>query len=131
MKPDLIATARGTISIEMAYMSIPVVALYDNPYINFHFVHTCYSTNEYYDIINGIKNPIINYDKNQILSFYYQYFLEQTISDKHNVFSNLFDINLFNKKNMNQELNSSFKDFKFIFANSKYFINQYIIKNNL
>ena len=77
LNPDLIVTARGTIAMEMAYFEIPVVALYDNPFINFDFAHTCYDIESFFDIIKGIKQPQINFDRDSLFSYYYQAYLEQ------------------------------------------------------
>jgi len=90
LKPDLIGTARGTIGIEMAYWGIPTVALFDNLYANFNFVHTCMNTEAYFAILKGEKLPQIDFDKQKIFSFYYQAFLEQRINEEHNIFS-IFD----------------------------------------
>jgi hypothetical protein len=77
LKPDLVCTYRGTVGLEMAYFEIPTVAMYDNMYTNFDFVHTCYDKEMYFEICKGIKIPEVNFDKNQIYSFYYQAFLEK------------------------------------------------------
>jgi hypothetical protein len=77
LRPDLICTYRGTVGLEMAYFQIPTVAMYDNMYTNFNFVHTCYNKETYFEICKGIKKPEVNFDKNQIYSFYYQAFLEK------------------------------------------------------
>lgn len=77
LKPDLICTYRGTVGLEMAYFNIPTVALNDNMYVNFNFVHTCNSIEEYYAIVKGEKETSINFDKNQIYSFYYQAYLDK------------------------------------------------------
>ena len=87
LKPDLIVTARGTIALEMAYFEIPVVALYDNPFVNFSFTHTCYDLNSFYEIIKGNKMISVNYDKLNLYSFYYQSY----IKDFENVNMNLFN----------------------------------------
>jgi hypothetical protein len=87
LKPDLIVTARGTIAIEMAYFNLPVVALYDNPYVNFSFAHTCNNTNDFYNIIKGKKEIQVNFDKKNIYSFYYQAYIE----DLEGVNKELFD----------------------------------------
>jgi hypothetical protein len=76
IKPDLIVTCKGTIAIEMAYFEIPVIALYDNVYTNFDFTHTCHDLETYYKLIKGEIKPEINFDKNQLYSFYYQAYLE-------------------------------------------------------
>jgi hypothetical protein len=89
LKPDLIATARGTVCVEMAYFGIPTVALYDNVFANFKFTHTCYNLEEYFNILKGNEKPNINYDKEKILSFYYQAYLEKLTPDKHQLFSYL------------------------------------------
>lgn len=86
LKPDLIVTARGSIGVEMAYFKLPVVALYDNPYVNFHFVHTCYDSDSYIDIIKGSKKPSVVFDKTEIFSYYFQAFLERKVNSKDNVF---------------------------------------------
>ena len=89
-RPDLIVTARGTVAVEMAYFEIPVVALYDNPYINFNFAHSCKTLEEYYLIIKGEKEVEINFDKSQLYSFYYQLYIEQNIQlDYYNIFSSI------------------------------------------
>ena len=87
LKPDLIATARGTICIEMAYVGIPTVALFDNLYANFKFTHTCADKEEYFAILRGEKQPSIDFDKQQILKFYYQAHLEQTRLKEHEIFT--------------------------------------------
>jgi hypothetical protein len=89
LKPDLIATARGTVCMEMAYIGIPTVALYDNVFVNFKFTHTCYSKAEYFDIIKGNIQPNIDFDKNKILSFYYQAYIEKMEGDTNGFFSYL------------------------------------------
>ncbi len=86
LKPDLIATARGTVCVEMAYFEIPTVALYDNLYANFDFVHTCKNTAAYFAILKGEEKPVIHFDKQKIYSFYYQAFLEKTVKGVNNEF---------------------------------------------
>jgi hypothetical protein len=86
LKPDLVCTARGTIGIEMGYFGIPTVALYDNIYVNFNFVHTCYNKESYYAILRGEQMPQINFDKKLIYSFYYQAYLDKIIRDENNIF---------------------------------------------
>lgn len=87
LKPDLIATARGTVCVEMAYFEIPTVALYDNLYTGFDFVQTCTDTKSYFAILRGEEKPLINFDKKNIYSFYYQAFLEQTVKEENNIFN--------------------------------------------
>lgn len=77
LKPDLIVTARGTVGVEMAWFEIPTVALFDNPYTNFNFVHTCHTKEEYFAILRGEKQTKIDFDKKKIYSFYYQAFIEK------------------------------------------------------
>ena len=77
LKQDLIVTARGTVAMEMAYFEIPVVALSDNPYVNFDFAHTCYDLESYFEIIRGEQNAIVDFDKTKIYSYYYQAYLEK------------------------------------------------------
>lgn len=89
LKPDLIATARGTVCVEMAYMGIPTVALYDNIFSNFNFTHTCYDIQDYFKIIKGLKEPKIDFDKEKILSFYYQTYMEKLSTDEYKLFSYL------------------------------------------
>lgn len=86
LKPDLIVTARGSIGVEMAYFGFPVVALFDNPYANFRFVHTCYDSESYISIIKGFKKPLVVLDRTEIFSYYYQAFLERKINAKDNIF---------------------------------------------
>jgi hypothetical protein len=84
LQPDLVATARGTIGIEMAYFEIPTVALFDNPYVNFNFVHTCMKKENYFRILRGEEKTKIDFNKDEIYSYYYQTFLEKMESiDKH------------------------------------------------
>jgi hypothetical protein len=71
MVPDLVVTVNGTVGIEMPYFNIPVVALADNPYMNFSFVKTCDSLKEYYDIIKGVVKFEFKFDKKELYSFYY------------------------------------------------------------
>jgi hypothetical protein len=87
LKPDLIATARGTIGIEMAYFQIPTVALFDNIYANFNFVHTSYSRENYFSILKGEEQPVIDYNKENIYSFYYQAYIEKAGTSKNSVFN--------------------------------------------
>jgi hypothetical protein len=84
LQPDLIVTARGTVGAEMAHFKIPVVALYDNIYINFNFVHSCKNTNTFFQIIKGEQQPQINFDVQNIYSFYYQAYMEKIINKKDN-----------------------------------------------
>ena len=72
LKPNVIGTARGTIGMEMAYFSIPVVALYDNIYINYNFVHNANTKEEFYKVLKGEMLPNCNFDKELIYKFYYQ-----------------------------------------------------------
>jgi hypothetical protein len=83
LKPNLIVTARGTIGLEMAYFGISTVALFDNPYVNFDFVHTCYDLDSYFKIIRGDLEVLINFEKRQIYSFYAQAFLECNVSNQY------------------------------------------------
>lgn len=130
IKPDLIVTARGTVTIEMAYFNIPVVALFDNPYVNFDFVHTCYSKKEYFDIINGYVLPQICIKKDEILSFYFQYFLKDTVNDNLNLFSIDFDTRIFNTEfDILNSLKNNF-DYSFLYKNTQKYIYEYL-NNNL
>ncbi len=86
LRPDLICTARGTVGIEMAYFGIPTVALFDNLYTNFNFVHTCYDLQSYFSILRGECKPEINFDKGKIISFYYQAYIEKMPLGEHNIF---------------------------------------------
>lgn len=88
LKPDLIVTARGTIALEMAYFEIPVVALYDNPYIQFNFAHSCFDLETYYSIIRGEIEPKVDFTKEFIYRYYYQAYMEN-LED--------VDIDIFNK----------------------------------
>lgn len=81
LNPDIIGTARGTIGVEMAYFSIPVVALYDNIYINFDFVHNCNTIEEYFSVLSGEIKPNCNFDKLNIFKFYYQAYLQNRKDD--------------------------------------------------
>jgi hypothetical protein len=120
LKPSLIATARGTVCVEMAYFNIPTVALYDNLYINFDFVHSCENIESYFSILKGNEQPVIDFDKKKIYSFYYQTFLEQTIRSSDGVFELLssFNGNTYNDKylelivaNKNKIFNSRFPQY--------------------
>ena len=93
LKPDLICTARGTVAIEMAYLNIPVLALYDNPYVNFNFAHTCYNKISFFEIIKGYKKPKIDFEKSKILSFYYQAYIEGVVENDFNAFRNIKKLN--------------------------------------
>jgi len=77
LRPDLICTARGTVGPEMAYFEIPTVALFDNMYANFKFVHTCQDLKTYFDILKGKQKPEIDFNKEMIYSFYYQAYMEK------------------------------------------------------
>ena len=129
MRPDLIVTARGTVTIEMAYFNIPVVALFDNPYVNFDFVHTCYTLKEFYDIVNGFKSPALRINRSDILSFYYQYFLRDTIRDKNNLFSIDFDASLLNNElGLSRALNENYNLIHLI-ENTQKYLNEYVKLN--
>lgn len=86
LRPDLICTARGTVGIEMAYFEIPTVALYDNMYTNFNFVHTCHDLLSYFSILRGERNTEIDFDKEKIISFYYQAYIEKLPQEQNNIF---------------------------------------------
>ena len=88
LKPDLVCTARGTVGVEMAYFKIPVVAIYDNIYVNFKFVDSCLTKERYFSIIRGDEQPVINFDKKFIYSFYYQAYLEKAVINGNNIFTN-------------------------------------------
>jgi hypothetical protein len=92
LKPTVIATVWGSVGLEMAYHEIPVITLYDCIYNNFEFVHTCYTTSEYFSILRGEVETLINYDREKIYIFYYQLFLEKTIVDGSAVFNRLTKI---------------------------------------
>jgi hypothetical protein len=85
LKPDLILTARGTVGIEMSYFKIPVIAIYDNMYCNFNFAHTCHTKDEFFNIIKGEIKPQPVFDNNNIISFYYQAYLEKIENDKFDI----------------------------------------------
>jgi len=87
LRPDLICTARGTVGIEMAYFEIPVVALFDNIYANFNFVHVCHEVQSYFSILRGEMMPVIDYDKSKIISFYYQAYIEKMPQEENNIFN--------------------------------------------
>jgi hypothetical protein len=84
LKPDLIVTARGTVGVEMAWFKIPVVALYDNIYINFNFVHSCRDLDTFYDIVRGKRLPVNDFDPDKICSFYFQAYMEKISGGKDN-----------------------------------------------
>jgi len=98
LRPDIVATARGSVGVEMSYFEIPVIALYDNPYVNFNFVHTCYDKETYFDILKGKEFVQSPYSKTDIYSYYYQAFLEQKILKESNVYTFLssFDGDTYN-----------------------------------
>ena len=81
LKPDLVCTARGTVGFEMAYFEIPTIALFDNIYSNFNFVHTCKSIDEYTSLLRGEIKPAINFEKNNIYKCYYYAFLNKLPKD--------------------------------------------------
>jgi hypothetical protein len=91
LKPTLVATARGTVGVEMAYFGIPTVALFDNMYANFDFVHTCMNTESYFSILRGNELPKVNFNRKNINSFYYQAFLEKNVNDDNNILRTLSD----------------------------------------
>ncbi len=89
LRPDLIATARGTVCLEMAYFEIPTVALYDNLYTNFNFTHTCKDKKSFFEIIRGDEKAELDYDKEKIIRFYYQAFIEKRAALSGNLFQEL------------------------------------------
>ena len=66
----------------MAYFGIPVVALYDAAYVNFDFVHICYNKEDYFKVLRGEQPVIVNFDKEQFYSYYYQRNLEDSNINK-------------------------------------------------
>lgn len=89
LKPDMIASYRGSVGLEMAYFGIPAILLYDNYYTEFDFVHTCKSVEEYFAILKGEKEFEVTFDKNQLYSFYAQAFIEPGELDSENLFARL------------------------------------------
>ena len=89
LKPNVIGTARGTIGMEMAYFSIPVVALYDNIYINYNFVHNANTKEEFYKVLKGEMLPNCNFDKELIYKFYYQAYIEGVKDDHSNILTKI------------------------------------------
>lgn len=87
LKPDLIATARGTVCLEMAYFEIPTIALFDNLFVNFNFTHTCYDKESYFSILKGERKPKNDFNKEHIFSFYYQAFIEKQLMEENNIFT--------------------------------------------
>ena len=77
----------------MAYLNIPVLALFDNPYVNFNFAHTCYNKISFFEIIKGYKKPKIDFEKSKILSFYYQAYIEGVVENDFNAFRNIKKLN--------------------------------------
>jgi len=77
LRPDVAATARGTVALEMAYHGVPTVALYDNPYVNFDFVHTCMDKAAFFAILRGEATPLVDCDRDKIRSYFYQAFMEK------------------------------------------------------
>lgn len=93
LKPDLIATARGTVCLEMAYFGIPTVALFDNLYSNFNFTHTCPDKESYFSILKGEQHPKNDFNKEEIFSFYYQAYLEKIVPETETIFTTLQSFN--------------------------------------
>jgi hypothetical protein len=89
----LIATARGTVGMEMSLFGIPTIALFDNLYVNFSFVDSCATKERYYNILKGLQSPEIHFDNEKIFSFYYQAFMEKTADSETNVFNLLRSFN--------------------------------------
>ena len=89
LKPNIIGTARGTIGMEMAYFLIPVVALYDNIYINYNFVHNANTKEEFYKVLKGEMLPNCNFDKELIYKFYYQAYIEGVKDDHSNILTKI------------------------------------------
>jgi hypothetical protein len=114
LKPDLIVTAMGTVGMEMAYFEIPTVALHDNIYTNFNFVHTCHNKEEFFSIIKGQTKPVVNFTKEKIYSFYYQAYLEK-IADKKTHILNLLHSSQYPANTDNY--------LQFVLANSKELFN--------
>jgi hypothetical protein len=85
LRPDLICTASGTVGLEMAYFGIPTVALHDNLYMNFNFVHSCSDLASYFRIVRGEEETNIDFDKQKIFSFYYQAYLEHALLEENNI----------------------------------------------
>ena len=78
-RPDLVVTVNGTVGLEMACFNIPVVALVDNLYMNFSFVHSCLNLNEYYSVIKGEIPYKVKFNKEEIYSYYYQAYKQNLI----------------------------------------------------
>jgi hypothetical protein len=123
LKPDLICTARGTVGIEMAFHDIPTVALFDNIYSNFDFVHTCYDKESYFSILKGEIKPTINYNKEQIISFYFQAYIEKIPQDNNSIFFKLSTYTFKFDTYSDEYLKKLFEDKDLIFCND--FIDYY------
>jgi hypothetical protein len=89
LRPTLVGTARGTVGIEMAYSGIPVVALFDNLYANFTFVHTCLDTATYFGVLRGEIEPRVDLDREQIYRFYHQAYMERALLEPNNILERL------------------------------------------
>lgn len=117
-KPDLVATVWGTVGLEMAYFEIPVITLYDNPYINYNFVHNCYDLITYHKIMAGEISPKINFDKKYIYRYYYQLFMKYLPFSQESIHADLFSLHLnsysddYLKELLSKGLERKWKDFE-------------------
>ncbi len=92
LNPDIVCTARGTVGFEMAYFGIPTIALYDNVYSNFNFVHTCKTIEEYRLLLRGEILPKIDYNKSSIYKCYFYAFINKLPLKSNNFFELLNNI---------------------------------------
>lgn len=72
-KPKAILTVHGTAAAEFAYMGFPVVALYDNPFTGYDFVHLANTKHEYLELLKNILELNPKQKKDDILEYYYMH----------------------------------------------------------
>lgn len=76
-KPSVIFTVYGTVGHEFAYLGFPVVTAGDNPHTTYDFLYNPETIDEFGSFIDKIGEYGLpeNYDKEQILEFFYMHYL--------------------------------------------------------
>ena len=70
-KPLAVVTAYGTAASEFAYHNIPVITIYDNPFVAFNFTKLLHTGEEYKSALLNIKDITVKVDTPEILDYYY------------------------------------------------------------
>lgn len=70
-RPKALITAYGTPAYEFAYYGIPVICVYDNPFIAYHFTKVANTIDEYGRLLTTINEIQLDQKREEILEYYY------------------------------------------------------------